>query len=87
MRNYYIDCAGQKKGPYTLKELRSMWQRGAIRGRNLYCEEGGDKWKKLELMQSVLETGDTKPGDAAREVKSKSWWRVQFEKLRGVFKG
>ena len=87
VNNYYIDVGGERKGPYTLNQLRAMWKKGAIRGKNLYCQEGGDRWIKLEMMQSVLETSDTKPNDAAQKIKFAHWLRIQFGKLRGLLKG
>jgi len=76
MTHYYLDSGSQKKGPYTLNQLRAMWSKGAVNGKTLYCQEGGTQWKKLELMQSVLEM------DTAEPKKEPGW----FESLRNLFK-
>ena len=55
MKTYYIKLGDQTKGPYNLHQLQEMWKKGAINGKATYCEEGGDKWRSLDMMQSVLE--------------------------------
>jgi hypothetical protein len=52
---FYIDLNGQKKGPYTLRQLQKMWTDGVVTGKTLYCEEGGTRWRNLEMMQSFLQ--------------------------------
>ena len=37
--NYYIIVGGETKGPYTIGQLRSMWQSGIITSKTFYCQE------------------------------------------------
>lgn len=52
---YYILQGEETKGPYTIGQLRSLWNSGAITGRTLYWREGFSKWLPLIDMVSELE--------------------------------
>jgi hypothetical protein len=45
----------ETKGPYTIGQLRSMWNSGAITGDTLYCEEDSDQWETMERLATELD--------------------------------
>ena len=53
--SYYILQNDETKGPYTIGQLRSMWNSGAITGQTLFCQEGFSQWLPLSDLQSELE--------------------------------
>lgn len=59
MSNYYIATDGKTRGPYTLEQLSSMWKKGVVNAKTNYCEEGGDKWRSLAMLQITLEQSDS----------------------------
>jgi hypothetical protein len=68
LKKYYIDVNGKTIGPFAIDQLREMWSSGKITAKNRYCVEGGDKWTKLEMLQSVLE--EKEEGDNAQNSNS-----------------
>ncbi|MEO6846578.1 MAG: DUF4339 domain-containing protein [Chthoniobacterales bacterium] len=44
---YYIKIDEQKRGPYTLDQLRSMWRVGQITVETPCCDAGKENWTKL----------------------------------------
>ncbi len=44
---YYIRQNEEARGPYTIGQLRSMWNAGNLTGDTLYRKEGSDVWKVL----------------------------------------
>src|SRR6185436_17116391 len=52
---YSIIQNRETRGPYTIGQLRSMWNSGAITGDTLYCEEGSDDWRTLSDLLHELE--------------------------------
>jgi hypothetical protein len=53
--SYYIAQNDETKGPYTIGQLRSMWNAGTITGETLFCQEGYDQWLPLRQLQTELE--------------------------------
>jgi hypothetical protein len=53
--DYYIIQNGEANGPYTIGQLRAMWNSGAITGTTLYCREGWSEWIPLSGMIEELE--------------------------------
>jgi hypothetical protein len=45
--NYYILLENEPKGPYTISQLRSLWNSGSITGNTLYCQEEFTEWVPL----------------------------------------
>lgn len=88
MRTFYVDKNGTRQGPFTLDQLRKMWNSGIVSGKHLYCEEGGTRWSKLAMMQSVLESNapqsNQRPDASASFLKEFFW--APIEKLRNLFK-
>ena len=53
--SYYILQNDETKGPFTIGQLRSMWNSGAITGKTHFCQEGFSQWLPLSDLQSELE--------------------------------
>lgn len=53
--SYYLLQNDETKGPYTIGQLRSMWNSGAITGDTFYCEEGYKEWLRLTFIADQLE--------------------------------
>src|ERR1035438_236944 len=58
---YYILLNDETKGPYTIGQLRSMWNSGAITGETLFCQEGYEEWLPLNRLQAELEPSPVLP--------------------------
>ena len=59
--NYYILQNEETKGPYTLGQLRAMWNSGAITSETLHCQEGDSEWLQLSAIISQLEPPPAPP--------------------------
>jgi len=61
----YLALDGKEKGPFTIGQVRSMWQAGSITSRTLYFEPTMKGWKPLALVSSLIEDaahgGQTRP--------------------------
>ena len=56
MKEYYIVVAGEKRGPYSLSQLRDMWKSGAITMDTKYASQGMTSWADIgELMEPRAE--------------------------------
>lgn len=55
--NYYLAVNEEAKGPYTLEQLRSMWNAGSITGDMFFCQEGDAEWHPLnDILQQLQST-------------------------------
>jgi GYF domain 2 len=63
--DYYIIQNGEANGPYTIGQLRAMWNSGAITGETLYCQEGWSEWLPLSTMIEDLEPSASVPSQNA----------------------
>jgi len=61
---YFILQDDQTKGPYTLNQLRTMWNSGSITGETLYTQEDYSEWVPLDRIINDLEP----PGATANEI-------------------
>jgi hypothetical protein len=52
---YYLFLNEQQLGPYTVGQLRSMWQAGTVTSQTQYCYEGAESWRPLSELSSMLE--------------------------------
>jgi hypothetical protein len=66
---YFVTIGSERKGPYTINQLRAMWNSGAITGDDLYCDEEGDTWLHLRVLSDQLE-----PSASAAQNASTSEW-------------
>lgn len=63
MKPYYLLLNQEAKGPYTLHQLRSMWNAGAITMETRFRQDGSDDWRPLSFILPDLEP--PAPGTAA----------------------
>jgi hypothetical protein len=72
--NFYILQNNETQGPYTMGQIRSMWDSGAIASEALFCREGDSAWQplkhELELppaaassSEAAAQTTQTQPKD------------------------
>jgi len=47
---YFILVNDEIEGPYTLGQLRSLWNGGGITSETLYCQEGFPGWVPLQII-------------------------------------
>ena len=52
---YYILQEDETKGPYTIGQLRGMWNMGSITGKTMHCQEGDSEWRPLSTILHQLE--------------------------------
>jgi hypothetical protein len=52
---YWIIISDEQRGPYTLTQLRGMWNSGAITANTLYWQQGFEDWHPLANIIEVLE--------------------------------
>jgi hypothetical protein len=52
---YFIHLNGETRGPYTIGQLRTMWNTGAVTADTLYCEDGGKEWLQLKVLADEFE--------------------------------
>ena len=65
---YYILLNDQKAGPYTIGQLRAMWQSGAITAQTQYWFDGAADWRPLINLRSMLEPAVAPPNAQPRRV-------------------
>lgn len=59
--SYYLLQNDETKGPYTLGQLRAMWNSGAITGKTLHSQEGYSEWLPLSTIIDELEPAPSPP--------------------------
>jgi len=52
---YYLIVSEQQAGPYTVGQLRSMWQAGLVTAQTQYWSEGADSWRPLLDLAAILD--------------------------------
>jgi TM2 domain-containing membrane protein YozV len=52
---YYLWLNDAQAGPYTINQLRGMWQAGQITAQTLYFTEGMTDWAALAAIAAMLE--------------------------------
>lgn len=52
---YYLLLNNQQAGPYTVGQLRIMWQNGVANAQTQYCFAGGTTWQPLIKLCTMLE--------------------------------
>jgi hypothetical protein len=58
---FYIGINDKQAGPYTLEQLRSMWNSGSITANTLYWQEGMSDWKSVHTLLDSSATPSTPP--------------------------
>jgi hypothetical protein len=77
--SYFIEQDGESKGPYTIGQLRSMWNMGGITGKTMHCQEGDSEWRPLSTILEQLEPPTPPAGTQPSVVLAKP------TKSRGVY--
>jgi hypothetical protein len=53
--DYYLQINNEKKGPYALSQIQSMWNSGTITSDCLYWDARGEQWRPInELIEPTL---------------------------------
>ena len=60
---YWLSVGSENKGPYTLFQLKSMWNSGLITADTIYCQEGFEQW--VPFASLFPETPPVAPQEAA----------------------
>jgi hypothetical protein len=76
--SYYIIEGEETKGPFTIGQLRSMWNTGSITGKTMHCQEGDESWRPLSSILDQLEPPPV-------VVQQPSVVMVRATKSRGVY--
>ncbi|HXU38172.1 MAG TPA: GYF domain-containing protein [Blastocatellia bacterium] len=53
---YFLVLNGQKSGPYTVNQMRVMWQSGTINAGTHYWQDGMTGWQALANIRHFLDT-------------------------------
>src|SRR5213596_3383882 len=53
--SYYLLQKDEKKGPYTIGQMRALWISGVLTSETLYRTEGDEEWLPLEFIIDQLE--------------------------------
>ena len=53
--SYYLHEDGKTRGPFTIGQLRSMWNAGTINLETLFSTAGGSSWSPLKEIVNILE--------------------------------
>ena len=62
---YYLVLNNEQAGPYTVGQLRAMWQNGKTNARTQYCAAGGTSWQPLITFRAVVESPAEKTAPAS----------------------
>ncbi len=72
----FIKIQGEKKGPYTLSQVETMWNNGVITADALYCTDGMKEWREItELRFSDSQKGSSKSVRTTPESSSRRHFR------------
>ena len=50
---YYLYCNGERRGPYAIEQVRSMWASGIITADTLYWNDSEQGWKPVTELFAV----------------------------------
>ena len=60
--DYFIANDGETKGPYTMSQIRSMWEHGEISSKAMYATEGDTEWRRVRELVETTEREDLPSG-------------------------
>jgi TM2 domain-containing membrane protein YozV len=78
----WIMQQGQRQGPYTINQLRSMWSAGQITTQTQYWSEGMPAWGVMAALQGQLEQNGLPSPATVRVAKSRGVYIIL-----GIFLG
>ena len=79
---FYLHRDGAQTGPFTIGQLRSMWQSGSITAQTQYWFEGAPEWRPLINILRLLE-----PPAVAAPVAAPQITRARYNTRTGLFTG
>jgi TM2 domain-containing membrane protein YozV len=82
---YYIFQNNETKGPYTLNQLKNMWNAGTITSNLQYCEEGQSGRFPLSDLQPMLEPEQQRLSPQSQRLVQQSAQLVRPAKSRGIY--
>lgn len=53
--SYYLMLSGEQRGPFTVNQMKSMWQGGSINAGTHYWQTGMSSWQPLSNIQHFLD--------------------------------
>ncbi len=62
---YYVMVGEEKKGPYTLAQLQTMWKTGSLNVDTQYWFDGQGEWMPLSTILELLEPQERSPAAQA----------------------
>lgn len=80
---YYIARDGEQQGPYTVTQLRNMWQSGTITAHTQYWFEGAASWQPLIRIRTLLEGEQGRAPAPAPAVRHRATTPARPHKLPG----
>lgn len=83
----FVSIGGADQGPYTMKQLRKMWDSGAITANALYWIEGMEEWKELAPIVETQEINVPPTAAIPVEQSRPKVTKVTFESRRRLFFG
>src|SRR5947209_2809675 len=82
---YFIILDDDTKGPYTIRQLRSMWAAGQLTAETLYCEEGYDNWLHLRVLADELEPETPRLSPQTEMLLRREAMGLRSNRSRGVY--
>jgi hypothetical protein len=61
MDEFYVLNGEQQQGPYTLAQMRGMWESGRLTGSMMFWREGMGDWEALRNIKNLLEVEKPPP--------------------------
>jgi len=58
---YFVVLNEEQAGPYTIGQLRAMWQSGSVTAQTLFWFEGQEGWQPLIRFRSLIENASSEP--------------------------
>ena len=59
---YYLMLNGQQSGPYTVNQMKAMWQAGSISASTYYWQNGMADWQPLANVRAFLDSAGPQYG-------------------------
>ena len=57
--SFYILQDNEPKGPFTIGQMRSMWNSGVLNLETKFCQEGDSEWTGISVLMPLLEPPPT----------------------------
>ncbi len=84
---FYLHRDGAQTGPFTIGQLRSMWQSGSITAQTQYWFEGAPEWRPLINILRLLEPPAAAVPVAVPVAATPQITRARYNTRTGLFTG